>query len=161
MNCAKPCGASARSNRVTGCHLLAGESWGYRRRARLGARFVHAKARSLVGFREKMSSYVAEVERCEVLRPEVGALVGELGRLLTALSIAERIPQIEVAVGDNGTVLVLRVLEPPHRDADRDKLLEFERRTTCASCCRPADPTSWSRWPVTSRRCGTNCRHTD
>ncbi len=104
---------------------LGGQSWGYRRRARLGARFVHAKARSLVGFRERMSSYVAEVERCEVLRPEVGALVGELGRLLTALSIAERIPQIEVAVGDNGTVLVLRVLESPS-DADRDKLLEFE-----------------------------------
>jgi 23S rRNA (uracil1939-C5)-methyltransferase len=104
---------------------LSGEAWGYRRRARLGARFVHARGRSLVGFREKMSSYVADVERCEVLRPEVGALVGELGRLVSALSIPERIPQIEVAVGDNRTVLVIRTLSSP-TPADREKLLAFE-----------------------------------
>jgi 23S rRNA (uracil1939-C5)-methyltransferase len=104
---------------------LSGEPWGYRRRARLGARFVHAKGRSLVGFREKMSSYVADVERCEVLRPEVGTLVGALGRLVTSLSIPERIPQIEVAVGDNATVLIVRVLAPPS-DEDRVKLAAFE-----------------------------------
>lgn len=105
---------------------LSGEPWGYRRRARLGARFVHAKGRSLVGFREKMSSFVADVERCEVLRPEAGTLVGALGRLLTSLSIPERIPQIEAAVGDNGTVLVVRVLSPPSAE-DRMKLAAFER----------------------------------
>ncbi len=106
---------------------LAGEPWGYRRRARLGARFVHSKGRSLVGFREKMSSYVAEVEHCPVLRPEVGTLVVELSRLVTQLSVPTRIPQVEVAVGDALTVLVLRVLEPLS-DADRALLLEFERR---------------------------------
>ncbi len=106
---------------------LAGEPWGYRRRARLGARFVHAKQRSLVGFREKMSSYVADVERCEVLVPAIGALVGELGRLVTTLSIPDRIPQIEVAVGDNLTVLVVRVLVPPS-PADRERLLAFEQQ---------------------------------
>jgi len=106
---------------------LAGEPWGYRRRARLGARFVHAKQRSLVGFREKLSSHVAEVEHCEVLRPEIGTLVGELGRLLTTLSIRERVPQIEVAVGDNRTALVLRVLVPPS-GTDRELLADFERR---------------------------------
>lgn len=105
---------------------LAGEPWGYRRRARLGARYVHNKGRSLVGFREKMSSYVAEVEQCPVLRPEVGRIVGELSRLVTSLSIPTRIPQIEVAVGDELTVLVVRVLEPPSA-ADRDKLLAFEQ----------------------------------
>jgi 23S rRNA (uracil1939-C5)-methyltransferase len=105
---------------------LAGEPWGYRRRARLGARYVHNKGRSLVGFREKMSSYVTEVERCPVLRPEVGEIVGALSRLVTSLSIPTRIPQIEVAVGDAATVLVLRVLEPPS-PADRELLLAFER----------------------------------
>lgn len=105
---------------------LAGDPWGYRRRARLGARFVHSKGRSLVGFREKMSSFVAEVEQCPVLRPEVGTIVGELSRLVTRLSIPTRIPQIEVAVGDALTVLVLRVLEPLTQ-ADRDLLLQFER----------------------------------
>ncbi|HTQ36455.1 MAG TPA: 23S rRNA (uracil(1939)-C(5))-methyltransferase RlmD [Steroidobacteraceae bacterium] len=106
---------------------LAGDPWGYRRRARLGARFVHAKGRSLVGFREKMSSHVADVEHCEVLRPEVGRLVGELGRLVSGLSIRERLPQIEAAVGDGAVVLVLRVLAPPSA-GDRALLAAFERR---------------------------------
>jgi 23S rRNA (uracil1939-C5)-methyltransferase len=105
---------------------LSGDPWGYRRRARLGARFVHARGRSMVGFREKLSSYVTDVEQCPVLRPEVGPLVGELARLLTELSIPTRIPQIEVAVGDVATALVLRVLEPPSA-ADRELLLAFER----------------------------------
>jgi 23S rRNA (uracil1939-C5)-methyltransferase len=105
---------------------LSGDPWGYRRRARLGARYVHAKGRSLVGFREKHSSFVADVEHCPVLRPEVGLLVGELGKLVTSLSIPERIPQIEVAVGDSVTVLVVRVLQPPS-PADRERLLDFER----------------------------------
>ncbi len=106
---------------------LSGDPWGYRRRARLGARFVHAKGRSLVGFREKMSSFVADVERCEVLVPRVGALVGELGRLVTSLSTPDRIPQIEVAAGDNLTVLVVRVLLPP-TPADRERLAAFEQQ---------------------------------
>lgn len=106
---------------------LAGEAFGYRRRARLGARFVHAKHRSLVGFREKLSSYVTDVRRCPVLEPVVGDLVGALSGLLSGLSIATRIPQIEVAVGDNATVLVLRVLEPPS-PADRELLAAFEQR---------------------------------
>ena len=106
---------------------LSGEPWGYRRRARLGARFVHARGRCLVGFREKMSSYVAEVEQCPVLRPEVGTLIGELSRLVTSLSMPARIPQIEAAIGDALTVLVVRVLEPPSA-ADRALLEAFERQ---------------------------------
>jgi 23S rRNA (uracil1939-C5)-methyltransferase len=104
---------------------LSGEPWGYRRRARLGARFVHAKERSLVGFREKMSSFVADIKRCEVLVPQVGSLVGELSELVTKLSIPTRIPQIEVAAGDDTTVLVLRTLSPLN-EADRQRLREFE-----------------------------------
>jgi 23S rRNA (uracil1939-C5)-methyltransferase len=106
---------------------LAGEPWGYRRRARLGALFVPAKGRSLVGFREKMSSYVTDVARCEVVAAPVGAMIGRLSQLVTTLSIPERIPQIEVAIGDNQTVLVLRVLSPPTAD-DREKLLAFEQQ---------------------------------
>ncbi|MEO6081072.1 MAG: 23S rRNA (uracil(1939)-C(5))-methyltransferase RlmD [Steroidobacteraceae bacterium] len=104
---------------------LSGEPWGYRRRARLGARFVHAKGRSLVGFREKMSSFVADIERCEVLVPQVGALIGALSQLISQLSIPTRIPQIEVAAGDGTTVLVMRVLSTLS-EADRQLLRNFE-----------------------------------
>ena len=106
---------------------LSGEPWGYRRRARLGARFVHAKGRSLVGFREKMSSYVAEVQNCRVLSAPVGPLVGALSELLTKLSIPTRVPQIEVAVADNATVLVMRILSPLST-ADRQLLREFAQQ---------------------------------
>ncbi len=109
---------------------LAGEPWGYRRRARLGARFVHAKGRSLVGFREKMSSYVADVQNCRVLAAPVGALVGALSELLTKLSIPTRVPQIEVAVADNATVLVMRTLVTAihHRPAAVARICAAARR---------------------------------
>jgi 23S rRNA (uracil1939-C5)-methyltransferase len=106
---------------------LQGDPWGYRRRARLGARFVHAKGRSLVGFREKMSSYVADVQQCRVLAPPVGPLLAGLSALLTRLSIPARVPQIEVAIADNATVLVIRILSPLS-DADRLLLREFGAR---------------------------------
>lgn len=104
---------------------LAGDPWGYRRRARLGARYVHAKQRSMVGFREKMSSFVTDIQRCEVLVPKVGLMMAALSDLVSALSIPTRIPQIEVAVGDNLTVLVLRTLSPLS-GADRQLLRDFE-----------------------------------
>ncbi|MGH8252485.1 MAG: 23S rRNA (uracil(1939)-C(5))-methyltransferase RlmD [Steroidobacteraceae bacterium] len=105
---------------------LTGPLWQYRRRARLGARFVHARGRSMVGFREHFSSHIAELARCEVLAPPVGELLAPLGELLTRLAIRERVPQIEVAVADNVVVLVLRVLDPPTAE-DEALLVEFER----------------------------------
>jgi 23S rRNA (uracil1939-C5)-methyltransferase len=105
---------------------LQGPQWQYRRRARLGARFVHARGRSMVGFRERYSSRVAELERCEVLAPPVDGLIAPLGALLSQLSIRERVPQIEVANAENAVVLVIRVLEAP-TPQDCTLLLEFER----------------------------------
>ena len=105
---------------------LTGPQWQYRRRARLGARFVHARGRSMVGFREQFSSHIAELARCEVLSPPVGELLAPLGELLTRLAIRERVPQIEVAVADNAVVLVLRVLDAP-TPGDEAVLLEFEQ----------------------------------
>ena len=103
---------------------LQGPLWSYRRRARLGAKYVIKKGRVVVGFRERLAPYVAELERCEVLSPPVGAMVAALAGLITQLSIRQRLPQIEVAVADNAVALVLRVLDPPTPE-DRGKLLEF------------------------------------
>lgn len=104
---------------------LRGPQWQYRRRARLGARFVRSRGRSMVGFRERFSTHVAELGRCEVLAAPVDALIAPLSALLTDLSIRERVPQIEVAVAENAVVLVVRVLEAPAA-ADEQRLLEFE-----------------------------------
>lgn len=105
---------------------LTGPQWQYRRRARLGARFVHARGRSMVGFREQFSSYIADLQACEVLAYPVGSLLAPLGELLTGLAIRERVPQIEVAVAENAVVLVLRVLDAPTA-ADEQALLAFEQ----------------------------------
>jgi 23S rRNA (uracil1939-C5)-methyltransferase len=106
---------------------LRGPVWNYRRRARLGAKFVIKKDRVVVGFRERLAPYVAEVERCEVLSLPVGELIAPLAVMLNGLSIRHRIPQIEVAVADNVVALVLRVLDPPAAD-DLARLREFGAR---------------------------------
>jgi 23S rRNA (uracil1939-C5)-methyltransferase len=105
---------------------LRGPVWGYRRRARLGAKYVTKKGRVVVGFRERMAPYVADVQRCEVLAPPVGGMIAPLAALLNGLSIRDRLPQIEVAVADNLTALVLRVLDSP-TDEDLRRLRQFAR----------------------------------
>jgi 23S rRNA (uracil1939-C5)-methyltransferase len=88
-----------------------GPSWGYRYRARLAVRLIAGKGGALVGFHEKKSSYVADMETCEVLPPHVSALLVPLRLLVRDLSIRDRLPQIEVAVGAEVTALVLRILD--------------------------------------------------
>ena len=92
---------------------LAGPVWGYRRRARLGAKFVRKKGHVVVGFRERAAPYVAELAGCEVLQAPAGALIAPLARLIDSLTIRESLPQVEVSVADNATALVLRVLSAP------------------------------------------------
>lgn len=103
---------------------LRADTWAYRRRARLGARWVPKKGKTLVGFRERSSSFLADLTRCEVLTAEVGQLIEPLSRLLTSLSIRDRIPQIEVAHADGAVAFVMRVLAEPTAE-DRQALLEF------------------------------------
>ncbi len=101
-----------------------GECWGYRRRARLGVRWVRAKNRVLVGFRERSASFIADMQHCEVLSPGCRDLPGELATLIEGLSIRTRLPQVEVTVADNAVALVFRVLEPPD-NADLAALRAF------------------------------------
>ena len=106
---------------------LAGPIWSYRRRARLGCKFVDRKGRVLVGFRERGSPYIAELQGCDILAPPAGQLIAALATLIGALSIRRRVPQIEVAVADRATALVLRVLDAPTA-ADLEMLREFESK---------------------------------
>ena len=106
---------------------LRGPVWGYRRRARLGAKYVLKKERVVVGFRERLAPYVADLAHCDVLAPAVGELIQPLAELLGSLDIRQHVPQIEAAVADNATALVLRVLKPPS-DEDLGKLREFAVR---------------------------------
>lgn len=120
---------------------LTGELWGYRRKARLAVRLVPKKGGVLVGFREKHSPLVTPMESCPVLDPRVGERLGELARLIESLSIADKLPQIEVACGDAQAALVFRHLAPLSA-ADLDKLADFAARTGLAVLRQPGDEAS-------------------
>ena len=91
---------------------LTGPIYGYRRKARLGVKFVIKKESVLVGFREKRNSFLAEIDQCHVLAEEVGLRFPELKQLIMSLQAKNAIPQIEVAKGDDGVALIVRHLEP-------------------------------------------------
>ena len=105
---------------------LQADVWNYRRRARLGAKFVYKKGRVVVGFRERAAPYIAMLEGCAVLADPVGALIPALSALMTGLELRDRIPQIEVAAADNALALVFRVLAPVGT-ADLEQLRAFEQ----------------------------------
>jgi 23S rRNA (uracil1939-C5)-methyltransferase len=99
---------------------IEGPAWGYRQRARLSVRHVAKKGTVLVGFHERKSSFVAEIGSCQVLPRHVSDLLMPLRALVGAMRTRDRLPQIELAVGDATTALVLRHLEPlPEEDLDR------------------------------------------
>ena len=103
---------------------IEGPSWGYRFRARLSVRYVAKKGKVLVGFHERKSRYIADMETCKVLPPHVDALLMPMRELIASMDARETCPQIEVACGDEVTALVLRHLEPLS-DADQQHLRSF------------------------------------
>jgi 23S rRNA (uracil1939-C5)-methyltransferase len=103
---------------------IEGPAWAYRDRARLSVRYVQKKGTVLVGFHERKSRYVADMQSCAVLPPHVSALLMPLRELIGSMEQRERIPQIELAVGDGVTALVLRHLDPVS-PADAGRLRQF------------------------------------
>ncbi|MGE5116814.1 MAG: 23S rRNA (uracil(1939)-C(5))-methyltransferase RlmD, partial [Betaproteobacteria bacterium] len=120
---------------------IEGPAFGYRDRARLSVRHVAKKGGVLVGFHERRSSYVADMRSCAVLAPQVSALLMPLRELVAVLALRERVPQIEVAVGDAATALVLRHLEPLG-DADVGHLRDFAARHGVQWWLQPGGPDS-------------------
>jgi 23S rRNA (uracil1939-C5)-methyltransferase len=101
-----------------------GQAWGYRQRARLSVRHVIKKGKTLVGFHEKSSRYVADMQHCEILPPKIAKLLPLLAQMNEGLSIRDDLPQIEVAVGENVDVLVLRIMKPMS-PSDEETIKQF------------------------------------
>ncbi|NHQ92978.1 23S rRNA (uracil(1939)-C(5))-methyltransferase RlmD [Janthinobacterium lividum] len=101
-----------------------GPTWGYRYRARLSVRHVKKKDAVLVGFHEKKSAFVADMDSCEILPPHISAMLLPLRGLIASLSIFDQMPQIELAVGEDVTAMVLRIMAPLTAD-DETKLKAF------------------------------------
>ena len=102
-------------------------SWNYRRRARLGVKYVTKKDRVLVGFRERYAPFITDMQRCEILQHPVNELINPLSVLIGSLSIKSHVPQIEIAIADHCVELVIRVLEPPSIK-DRELLKVFSEK---------------------------------
>ena len=120
---------------------LRSNPWGYRRKARLGVKFVRKKGRVLVGFRERNKGFLADMSRCEVLVPQVGERLQDLALLIESLDGRETIPQIEVASDDSNVTLVFRHLKPLS-SGDREKLIDFARQNDLWIQLQPGGPDS-------------------
>ena len=115
--------------------------WGYRRKARLGVKYVRKKKRVLVGFRERHSAFLADIAQCEVLVPQVGHHLTGLARLIESLEARESIPQIEVAADEVQTQLVFRHLAALS-DTDQEKLINFAKQSGFWIQLQPGGPDS-------------------
>jgi len=117
-----------------------GPEWGYRHRARLSVRHVPGKG-AMVGFRERRSTHVADMRECHVLPERISKLIPELRTLVEKLSVRERLPQIEIAVGDNAAVLVFRHLLPLTAE-DETHLKQFADARAVHVWLQPGGPDS-------------------
>jgi 23S rRNA (uracil1939-C5)-methyltransferase len=127
------------------------DPWGYRRRARLGARFVEKKNRVLVGYRETRGHFVADLSRCVTLHPLVGERIALLRDFLNQLAARRHIPQIEVAVGEADVALVIRHLVEMN-SSDRGRLIAFARAQAVHIYLQPGGPdTLTPLWPAEAK----------
>jgi 23S rRNA (uracil1939-C5)-methyltransferase len=127
---------------------LVAASTGYRRHARLGVKYVPGKGGALVGFREKHGAKLAELDLCAVLDPRVGGEIENIRRMINRLTVRQRVPQLEVSMGDVGTALVLRHLDPLSQ-SDVSVLSEFARARAWQIHLQSAGPDSVEAlWPL-------------
>ncbi len=105
-----------------------GPNWGYRFRARMSVRYVEKKGGVLIGFHEKRSSFIADMKTCQILPRRVSDMMVPMRALVASLSIRDRLPQVELAIGEHEgeqvIVMVLRIMAPLTAD-DETKLKAF------------------------------------
>ncbi len=89
---------------------ISAKDWGYRRKARLGVKYVAGKNKVLVGFREHNARFIANLTSCPILHPSIGQKLTSISDALYQLHCRDKIAQIEVAVDDQETALILRNL---------------------------------------------------
>jgi 23S rRNA (uracil1939-C5)-methyltransferase len=130
---------------------LTDSPWGYRRKARMGVKYVDKKGRVLVGFRETNGRYIADIKRCEVLHPAVGTRIEAIAALVESLEARNTIPQIEVAAGDDLVALIFRHLHPLS-PGDAGRLVEFGKAHTLGIYVQPGGVDSVAAlWPENPR----------
>ena len=126
---------------------IVGDVWGYRRKARLGAKYVIKKDKVLVGFRERHGGFLAEIESCVVLHESVGTKLKAFQEMMYGMESRDTTPQIEVAVGDEATALIVRHLKPL-AEAEQQQWIDFAKKHDFQLYLQPKGPdTVHCIWP--------------
>lgn len=143
-----------RIGQVEASHVrepITGPLWGYRRKARLGLKYVNKKHKQLIGFREAASRYLADLSVCKVLHPSVGERLVDIADCIHHLGIYQAVPQIEVAISDDLVALVVRHLQELS-ESDRQILIAFAKEHDFAIYTQAKGPDSiiplWPDSPV-------------
>ena len=130
------------------------QTLGYRRKARLGVKYVAARESVLVGFREKRNSLLTDIDRCVVLDPRIGEKIKPLRELLHGLDAFSRVPQVEVACGDDAAAMVFRNMDELS-DSDRAALINFGQAQNLQVYLQPKGPNTVHRiWPESGPESG-------
>ncbi len=90
---------------------IEGPTHGYRRKARLGVWGRSGPVR--LGFRTTFTRRISDAQHCSILEADIVRCLEPLRQTIEQLSIRASVPQIEVALGNDGPVFVLRALEKP------------------------------------------------
>ena len=126
---------------------IVGPSEAYRSKARLGVVYVGTRDEVIIGFREKRNKNITNIDTCRVLDARVGSSLSDFRNLVAALSVRQHIPQIEVAMGDQSTALVLRHMVALS-DEDLCKLKTFGEQFKFDIYLQPGDASSVHKiWP--------------
>jgi 23S rRNA (uracil1939-C5)-methyltransferase len=126
---------------------LQGKSEGYRRRARIGLRYVNKKEKLLMGFREQASRYLTDCKTCIVVRPEFSEHWETIRALFETFDNRNDIAQIELSVGDDATAITVRHLSDIS-EKDRQALIDFAKTINVHVYLQPKGPNTVHRiWP--------------
>jgi 23S rRNA (uracil1939-C5)-methyltransferase len=105
---------------------LQSQSFGYRTKARLAVRYLPHKKKMAIGFREMDGFTIADLNCCPVLNKKFDDLLPELNHLIGQLANFQYISQIEFAMGDHDSAVILRHSRPFVK-VDLDRLTQFAK----------------------------------
>ncbi|WP_109440437.1 23S rRNA (uracil(1939)-C(5))-methyltransferase RlmD [Acinetobacter haemolyticus] len=83
----------------------------YRRRARIGVRYIPRQDRLVMGFREHHSNHLTTIQQCKVLDQTLSDALPALRKCLEGLAAKAHIGHVELAMGDREVALLIRHLE--------------------------------------------------
>ena len=113
--------------------VISGESYGYRRRARLGLQYQSKNKQLVMGFRQTQSNTLVDIKTCPVLHPALDALIQPLSECLNKLSIAPKLGHVELIYADNSKIVLIRHLAP-FKISDKKLLADFEQQNDVSIC---------------------------